>query len=70
MPLRRAIDDPYLGAGAPEIVTHLFESRAVEKARDRDEAHDPFLVLVRKTPCRVMTGAEDLPSGPAPKINI
>src|SRR5207253_527013 len=46
MSFRRAVDDPYFGTGASQIIAHLLEARAIEKSGDRDEADDTLLVLV------------------------
>src|SRR6185437_1993517 len=70
MPFGRAIDDPYLGTCTPQIVTHFFEAWSVEKTSHSNEANDPFLVLVRKTGCCVVAGAENLPCCPAPEIDV
>ena len=68
--LGRAVDHPDVGAGAPQIVAHLLETRPVEESRDGDEADDALLVFFGIAGGGVMAGAEDLPRRPAPEIDV
>jgi len=70
MPFRRAVDDPNLGASAPQIVAHLLEAGAVKKTGDSNETDDAFFVLVGQTRRSVISGTEHFPGCPAPEIDI
>ena len=47
MAFRRTIDHPNVRTRPPQVVAHSLEAWSIEKAGDRDETDDPFLVRIR-----------------------
>ena len=62
MPLGRAVDDPDVVAGAPEVIAHLLKTRPAEEAGDGDVADDAGAVRG--------VVIEDLPRRPAPEVDV
>src|SRR5688572_18620986 len=70
MPFWRAVDNPDIGAIAPEIIAHLLKPRPIQECRRSDETNDAGAVSIQLSRCGGMPRAKHLPRRPPPKIDI